>query len=59
VHSFENTFRPERIVSIADVRGFDPDRVLRGITVAKAYKRQTAAQAILKSRIERTAGEGG
>jgi DNA repair protein RadA len=33
----ENTFRPERIVSIAKARGLNPDRVLEGIIVAKAY----------------------
>ena len=33
----ENTFRPERIVSIARARGLDPDRALANIIVAKAY----------------------
>lgn len=33
----ENTFRPERIVSIARARGFDADRALENIIVAKAY----------------------
>ena len=33
----ENTFRPERIVSIAKARGFDADKALAGIIVAKAY----------------------
>lgn len=33
----ENTFRPERIVSIARARGLDADRALAGIIVAKAY----------------------
>ncbi len=33
----ENTFRPERIVGIAQARGYDPDPVLNGIIVAKAY----------------------
>jgi len=33
----ENTFRPERIVGIADSRGLDPESVLKKITVAKAY----------------------
>jgi DNA repair protein RadA len=33
----ENTFRPERIVSIARARGLDPDRTLANIIVAKAY----------------------
>jgi len=33
----ENTFRPERIVSIANVHGMDPERVLNNIIVARAY----------------------
>jgi len=33
----EGTFRPERIAEIAIARGFDPDSVLSGITVARAY----------------------
>ena len=33
----ENTFRPERIVSIALARKLDPDRALENIIVAKAY----------------------
>ena len=33
----ENTFRPERIVSIAKANGMDPDRVLDNIIVARAY----------------------
>jgi DNA repair protein RadA len=33
----ENTFRPERIVSIAKARGFDADKALEGVIVAKAY----------------------
>ncbi len=33
----ENTFRPERIVSIAQANGLDPDRVLDRIIVARAY----------------------
>ncbi|MHB1909114.1 MAG: DNA repair and recombination protein RadA [Nitrososphaerales archaeon] len=33
----ENTFRPERIVSIAEARGYDPQATLDGIIVAKAY----------------------
>ncbi len=33
----ENTFRPERIVGIAEARGLDPDKILDRITVAKAY----------------------
>jgi DNA repair protein RadA len=33
----ENTFRPERIVSIARARHLDPDRILDNILVAKAY----------------------
>lgn len=33
----ENTFRPERISEIARGRGLDPDSVLDGIVVAKAF----------------------
>ncbi len=33
----ENTFRPERIVGIAEARGCDPQVILDGIIVAKAY----------------------
>ena len=33
----ENTFRPERIVTIANANGMDPERVLDNIVVARAY----------------------
>ena len=33
----ENTFRPERIVSIANANGLDPEKVLDNIVVARAY----------------------
>jgi len=33
----ENTFRPERIVSIAKINGMDPEKVLDKIIVARAY----------------------
>jgi DNA repair protein RadA len=33
----ESTFRPERIVSIAKARGFDSQKMLENIIVAKAY----------------------
>ena len=33
----ENTFRPERIVSIAKANGMDPQKVLDNIVVARAY----------------------
>jgi len=33
----ENTFRPERIVSISDTRGIDPRKSLENIIVAKAF----------------------
>jgi len=33
----ENTFRPERIVQIAQAHGMDPDKVLDRIIVARAY----------------------
>jgi DNA repair protein RadA len=33
----ENTFRPERIVSIAKAKGMEPEKVLDNIIVARAY----------------------
>jgi len=33
----ENTFRPERIVQMAEAKGLDPNEVLRNIYVAQAY----------------------
>ena len=33
----ENTFRPERIVSIAEAKGYDSGRMLENVIVAKAY----------------------
>lgn len=33
----ENTFRPERIVQMAEAYGLDPDKVLKKIHVARAY----------------------
>jgi DNA repair protein RadA len=33
----ENTFRPERIYKIAEVRGLDPTKALERVIVAKAY----------------------
>ncbi len=33
----EGTFRPERIAEIAEARGMDQEKVLSGITVARAY----------------------
>lgn len=33
----ENTFRPERIVSIANANGMDPQKILDNILVARAY----------------------
>ncbi len=33
----ENTFRPERIVTIAKAKGLDPDKILDNIIVARAY----------------------
>ena len=33
----ENTFRPERIVTIAKMKGLDPEKVLDRIIVARAY----------------------
>ncbi len=33
----ENTFRPERIIQMANAKGLDPDEVLKNIYVAQAY----------------------
>lgn len=33
----ESTFRPERIIQIAEAKGLDPKKVLKNIFVAKAY----------------------
>lgn len=33
----ENTFRPERIVSMAKAKGMDPEKILDNIIVARAY----------------------
>jgi len=33
----ENTFRPERIIQLAEACGFDPDETLKKIKVARAY----------------------
>ncbi len=33
----ENTFRPERIVQMAEAKGLDPDKILKNIHVARAY----------------------
>ncbi len=33
----ESTFRPERIIQLAEAKGLDPEKVLKNIFVAKAY----------------------
>lgn len=33
----ENSFRPERIISMAKAKGLDPEKVLKNILVARAY----------------------
>jgi DNA repair protein RadA len=33
----ENSFRPERVVSIAKAKGIDPERALKNVFVARAY----------------------
>jgi DNA repair protein RadA len=45
----ENTFRPERIVSIAENKELDPDKVLKRIFVGKAYN--TSHQELLTREI--------
>ena len=46
----ESTFRPERIVSIAKGLGMDPEEVLKGIKVARAFN--SDHQALLAEKIE-------
>jgi DNA repair protein RadA len=46
----ENTFRPERIIEIAEGHGLDPDEVLKHIKVAKAYN--TDYQMLLAEKVE-------
>jgi DNA repair protein RadA len=53
----ENTFRPERIVGIAEARGVDANSVLERITVAKAYN--SAHQEIIVSELGSILGRGG
>lgn len=36
-HNSEETFRPERVYQIAEARGFDPEKVVKGIMLAPAY----------------------
>jgi len=45
----ENTFRPERIVSIAENNGLDPDEALKRVFVGKAYN--TSHQELLTREI--------
>jgi len=33
----ENSFRPERVIAIAEAKGLDPEKVLKNIFVARAY----------------------
>ena len=46
----ENTFRPERIIQLAQGEGMDPDKVLKNIKVAKAYN--SDHQMLLVEKIE-------
>lgn len=43
----ENTFRPERIVPIAQRFGLDSDAVLNNIAVARAYTHESQIGALL------------
>lgn len=53
----ENTFRPERIVSIAEARGLNPTKILEGITVAKVYN--SAHQELIAKQLGRKIEETG
>jgi DNA repair protein RadA len=53
----ENTFRPERIRQMAEALGLDPERVLQGIHVARAYT--TDHQMLLAERAGRLAEKHG
>jgi len=46
----ENTFRPERIIQLAEGAGLDPEVILKNIRVAKAYN--SDHQMLLAERIE-------
>ncbi|VVB70248.1 DNA repair and recombination protein RadA [uncultured archaeon] len=55
----ENTFRPERIVQMAQARGMNPDEVLKRIHVARAYNSdhqmlliQNAEELITKNKVK-------
>jgi DNA repair protein RadA len=53
----ENTFRPERIVGIAEARGSDPQAILDGIIVAKAYN--SSHQELIMSELGKQVRENG
>ena len=53
----ENTFRPERIVGIAEARNCDPDAILDGIIVAKAYN--SSHQELIMSELGKQVRENG
>jgi len=46
----ESTFRPERIVQLAQAQGLDPEKVLRNIFVAKAYNSDHQVVLVEKAR---------
>src|SRR3989338_7794996 len=46
----ENTFRPERIIQIAESAGLDPQKVLKNIRVARAYN--SDHQMLLAEKVE-------
>jgi DNA repair protein RadA len=53
----ENTFRPERIVGIAEARDCDPYAILDGIIVAKAYN--SSHQELIMSELGKQVRENG
>lgn len=46
----EGTFRPERIIQIAEARGYDKDKILENIKVARAYN--SDHQMLLAEKVE-------
>lgn len=52
----ENTFRPERIVQIAEGHGLEPEVVLKNIKVARAFN--SDHQMLLAEKVEEVIGQG-
>jgi DNA repair protein RadA len=52
----ENTFRPDRIISFAQAKGLDPEKVLANIRVGRAYN--SDHQMLLAEKVEEMIKEG-